>query len=672
MSKRYKRPEEILAEPDGTTKIPTNEPIAIYYRQSSEAQIGNISTSMQTVDMVAHLKQRGWADDKIYMIDMDAGVSGSTSIDERVGMRKLFDLITEDKVKAVACQDEDRLFRDVTQIQVNIFIEVCRKANVLVITPSMVYDFANEMTGSFHARQFRFKCEMAAEYINSIIRGRLHTAKRRLIMNGQWGGAGIPPGFMVDERKTLPDGSKNENWRKFVPFKPYAEVVNEYFRLFLSFSGSVRATVRHIHAHGPYYPDPATTPPPTGFRFVYRMHRYGNGYCPGRNGLAALVTNAAYIGHWAVNKAIVKWHNHEPIVPEDVFMEAFNHVSKTTLDGRPNPHYRPYQEHARPAKEEERGVERPLCAGMMVSLFNDKWRNVGTNWISPQKHYAYVLWGQKPVSEYVWSKAAKYVDDAVVRLVHRKLTATFDPKVWEQTIRDFEKNFKKECQRKQKQLEAIKRVKDNLIASLDTLTNWNMIQAVQQRFEDAQVEYNRLQADLSSIDLEAKQLEQIYSLKDTCGPLLENWPNMTRSEKRRVLTAFIDRIEAMPVEGHGLHLVICWKDKKSSEITLPRQATIGNNWLPEQVELLFELVRTEASQIEIAREFPERKWQYIKGKYRKSGGGSEINRRPKPIKDVESYYDYLERTGKQDDTNSLLSMGSVTHSSMNSPSSATA
>ncbi len=51
-------------------------------------------------------------------------------IDERVGMSYLFELIAERKISAVACQDEDRLFRDMTQIQVNIFIDTCRKAKV--------------------------------------------------------------------------------------------------------------------------------------------------------------------------------------------------------------------------------------------------------------------------------------------------------------------------------------------------------------------------------------------------------------------------------------------------------------------------------------------------------------------------------------------------------------
>jgi DNA invertase Pin-like site-specific DNA recombinase len=123
----------------------TNEPVAVYYRQSTNAQVGNISTAIQTIDMVDELEHRGWERNNIILIDADEGVSGTKRIDEREGMSELFELITEHKIGAVACQDEDRLFRDMTQIQVNIFVDVCRKANVKVITPFFVYDFAHPL-----------------------------------------------------------------------------------------------------------------------------------------------------------------------------------------------------------------------------------------------------------------------------------------------------------------------------------------------------------------------------------------------------------------------------------------------------------------------------------------------------------------------------------------------
>ena len=272
MGKRYyKKKEETPIFPDEIGALPINRPVAVYYRQSTEGQIGNISTSIQTVDMVSYLMKRGWDEDNIILIDMDAGVSGTTKIDEREGMKMLFELITTGKIGAVACQDEDRLFRDITQIQVNIFIEACRASNVRIVTPQMVYDFASEMTGSFHIRQFRFKSEMAADYISTVIRGKLHRARNRMMMEGRWTGFIVLPGYMVDMRKSLPDGSKNPSWKRYVPFPQYAEVVNEYFRIFISYAGNVRATVKHIHAHGPYYPNPNECLPPEGSKFIRRM-----------------------------------------------------------------------------------------------------------------------------------------------------------------------------------------------------------------------------------------------------------------------------------------------------------------------------------------------------------------------------------------------------------------
>jgi DNA invertase Pin-like site-specific DNA recombinase len=197
------------------TPLPTERPIANYYRQSTAEQVGNISTTMQHVDMPAYLQRLGWQRDNIVMIDMDEGVSGTTKIDEREGMKRLFGLITRQEIGAVACQDEDRLFRDVTQIQVNIFMDACKSARVLLITPAMIYDFAHPSYGAYHARQFRFKSEMAADYIETVVLGKLYTAKRNMYLAGQWAAGAMPVGYIVDMRKRLPDGNVNEHWRRY-------------------------------------------------------------------------------------------------------------------------------------------------------------------------------------------------------------------------------------------------------------------------------------------------------------------------------------------------------------------------------------------------------------------------------------------------------------------------
>ncbi|NJM41773.1 MAG: hypothetical protein HC853_13945 [Anaerolineae bacterium] len=74
---------------------------------------------------------------------------------------------------------------------------------------------------------------MAADYITTVIVGKLHLARRRVMMDGRWAGAKFPAGYMVDMRKSLPNGERNPDWRNYVPFQPHADVIVEYYRMFL-------------------------------------------------------------------------------------------------------------------------------------------------------------------------------------------------------------------------------------------------------------------------------------------------------------------------------------------------------------------------------------------------------------------------------------------------------
>jgi hypothetical protein len=57
-----------------------------------------------------------------------------------------------DRIGLVAAQDVDRFFRDVTMIQTNIFLDACKRKNVRVMTPSVVYDFNHPMMGAYYLK----------------------------------------------------------------------------------------------------------------------------------------------------------------------------------------------------------------------------------------------------------------------------------------------------------------------------------------------------------------------------------------------------------------------------------------------------------------------------------------------------------------------------------------
>lgn len=665
--KRYVRANEAATFTDYGTALPTHLPVANYYRQSTMGQVGNQSTSIQTVDMVEYLKRLGWAEENIIMIDMDAGISGTKKIDERPGMSELFRLITQGKVGAVSCQDEDRLFRDVTQIQVNIFIEACREHRVCVITPSMIYHFHHKQMGTVHTRQFRFKSEMAAEYITAYIQGRLQQSKRRVLMDGRWAGPPMPPGYMADMRKTLPSGAPNPNWRKFAIFEPYAEVVRAYWRLFLEHGGQIRPTIHHIWEHGPYFPDPESCHPPEGFKVVYRIRQYRGKWCPAaRTSLRLMLTNAMYAGHWMVNGNVVLWNNHPAIIDQDTFMRAFHYLSDTALDGSRNEHYAPVKVNARPSKEEERPEPWPLCAGLIYSQDTDgEWIRVGTRWSKTNGKYGYEHCSRHDDRISFWWRRAATVDQAITDALLQRIQATFDFDAWEGAVAELMQRVEEENALRESQLKQLQTVMDNLIASLSTLQHPQMIRSAEKQYEDAEAEFQRLQQEIASQQAHTVQMEQIRALRDSCGEIFANWPNMTRAAQREVVHGFVHRVEAVSREYLGLDMVIYWTDGGQTHAYIASRPGGYLLWTEKEKQRVIQLVESEADQIEIARAFPDRSWNSIMQQYYLLVPQAKRvkKRRRRLIQLNETYNEYVARTGGK----RLANMTSEAHSEREPP-----
>jgi DNA invertase Pin-like site-specific DNA recombinase len=202
----------------GHIELDTNAGLGIYARQSTLAQVKNYrqSTEMQTDDLVAYAKRLGWSEEQIILFTQDLAKSGRLRIDQREGLRILIDRIETGEIKTVLVFLEDRLFRDETGIQYNVFIDVCKRHGAIVITPHMTYDFTNP----FHVKQFRWRCEEAADYLRDYVIHRLHGARNRILESGKWAGRPVPIGFLVDrqefhliEGKAVP----NPTYRKLVP-----------------------------------------------------------------------------------------------------------------------------------------------------------------------------------------------------------------------------------------------------------------------------------------------------------------------------------------------------------------------------------------------------------------------------------------------------------------------
>ncbi len=157
------------------------------------------------------------------------------------------------------------------------------------------------------------------------------------------------------------------------------------------------------------------------------------------------------------------------------------------------------------------------------------------------------------------------------------------------------------------------------------------------------MERSRLQTKLAGLDLEIAQRQSLLKLRDTYFPAVSNWKNLTLDEQRLVLHVFLERIEITPLPAKAIRVLIKWRDGSSDRVDIPRKGTTYTQWLASESNRLIELLERGASQLEIAAEFPKRTWSMIRNKILSFKGRFPQTIAPKPIKDRETYNNYMKR-----------------------------
>jgi DNA invertase Pin-like site-specific DNA recombinase len=617
--RKYKRPEKENHDLYHNDPLPVEQPAAIYYRQSTDAQIGNISTTLQTVDLFEHLVKLGWARDNIFMIDMDAGVSGSTRLTERPGMSRLLELIEADQISLVASQDVDRFFRDVTQIQTNIFIDVCKRHHIRIMTPRMIYDFNHPTMGAYHMKIFRDEAQHAADFLEYHIKGRLIRSRNHLAEQGFWAGRMIAPGYIVDLRKQLPNGQKNPDHRKYVPFAPYADVVPAYFELFKKKKRNLTATWQHIEEHGPFFPDDVEDQVPEGFRWresIRRRSAITGRLMPSMSGLKSILTNVMYLGHWTHKGVIVSWHNHEPLVAQDLFMYAFNTLSSTDFNGEPNPDHNPYRSITRHDKE-DRPCSPPRYTGLIFAMDvvpGFEMRRMRTVYMITSLWYSYIA---TDIDRRIYLRVkADRLDEMIEELLLERLKATsIDDQSWQTALDSTQNHTHTDVRRIENAIKTAERAKQNILHNLKSLANPEIVRNMEASYEANEREIQRLQAELKELQSGDRYRTSLIQARPALELVLMNWQIVPVPFRRELLEAFAQRIILKKLNPLERQLLIQWRDGTESQTTFTRQGW-RMFWSPDEIEKLGELVASNAHQAEILRAFPEVAWKDIQARYR--------------------------------------------------------
>ena len=166
-------------------RLRVDRPAAIYARRSDPTakdknKDRTQSREMQTGDLLQWAIKQGWLHELLNEYFADLGLSGTLRPDQRPDMLRLFDDIDAGKYDngTIICFQENRLFRDETQIYYNQFIDKCLQHNihVVVISPRLIiYDLRDDVL----KEMLRTKLKEAAEFIPRHVKGWLHPARER-------------------------------------------------------------------------------------------------------------------------------------------------------------------------------------------------------------------------------------------------------------------------------------------------------------------------------------------------------------------------------------------------------------------------------------------------------------------------------------------------------------
>ncbi len=326
---RYQPPETGNHDQE---QLPLDTICTILTRQSTAEQRQRHihSAEVNPSVLVDNARRYGFVPERIRLLDWDMGIGAyKTTIQQRPGLSHwLYELLPSGESKVLLVSQEDRLFRDRTHIEHNIFIDQVAQHGGWVICGDVVYNFRRERDKD----AFRDACEYGKEYIEKHILRRLHPAIQRAAMAGFYSGSGVPWGYLVDYNPV------SVTFKRFVPYSPHASlVVERIFQAFAHLSNpSLAELSRQWERDGLLWPffGPDVDPRATRYFDLRRPRDEARGgYLFRWQQAQHILSDVVYLG-WRTRKGQVALEPesdrprvcHTPLVDGDLFWWCYDHV----------------------------------------------------------------------------------------------------------------------------------------------------------------------------------------------------------------------------------------------------------------------------------------------------------------------------------------------------------
>jgi DNA invertase Pin-like site-specific DNA recombinase len=593
MTKRAIIPDARLVQDFVYTQqqLPTNKPVVQYVRQSTNKQLkrNKQSYEMQDSDLRRKLTRGyGWQDNDqfIIKIDSDQGKSGTKRRDERTGLDKLYYLLENGLAGAVAAFDVSRLYRVLSRAEYGAFCDLVLERKIPVITFSRIYwptrTDNDQLNDDFRA---------AAMFIEEIIKGKLIEANRRHVQfDSSYGGGSVPFGFIVAGL-----GDETADRKYYVIYEPHATLVRWLFKRFRALGGNLPLLARElteVDFRFPPFEQGIVTHP------GLKADEDGSYPLRSRRALISILTNKSYIGWYEFGGTIVSREAHEPIVPMDDFLYAFERLSGVDLDGTEKQERKPRERRYAGATALLDGVlqsgELPVyCTGGRYQVRREN-NDFHVTELAVQIKALDAAFSQALIA-LLATLELKRADSELTKRIHEL----------QQEQVELETDFTK----------SIARI-DREIANLEMARRISQEEGDEQGYRQATRELVQLRKDRAALEAKANQASGEVEELGECHNLLEcavqNWQGMKIDKRKRLVKLVVERADIAELSEHfiGLHVVL--DEPVNSTLTLylyrPRGSQV--KWSDEEDELLAQLFPTEDKQA-IMQALPTRSWNSI-------------------------------------------------------------
>ena len=511
----------------------------------------------------------------------DLGLSGSLGEDKRPGLADLQQRVKDGDTGAVyLTEGMSRLSRDRDRVLGYKLLKLLKEHKCRIRTPEGVYNPAIPRDWENLAEDIE---DSADEMKKLGIRlGRRRASKAA---EGRHVGSPVCPGYIVNIEGQNRDGSYILG--KWQLYPPHQEVVINSLRELVA-QRSIRKAVQALKARGvvfPFFPEEFKY---METRSALRFHlRDSTGYLITYNSLKGLATNLKLIGIWQWRDILVQ-NNHEPAVPVDLFLQAY--------------------EIARSKKPKGRAVypEPMEWSGLLYCYNHEEPRRLIA--LNTERRWACDCRSRLEMEP----SCLQIADHLLTQPLTREVLSCLDLTPHAQAVLDKLKTEVNECSLEESQRHRREAELKARLANLECClgsgdpereeTYWRLI-------TEARQQLNSLRQNPIVPKFTVTDIERVVRFLNN---LEREWSSYPSRLRNRLLTLLVDRVE-LRHESRKIEATVIWKAGLRQVISIKRPLANyarEKRWTPQEENLL-RMLWPSSSRETLEAAFPERTWVAI-------------------------------------------------------------